>query len=177
MNLENEREKQKTSEQTREKERKREREIAKDRKIERQTEKETIPSCPYIDGGCMRLGRAAIPVKRTGIKIMAGNGHGVGTPAPRHFFLLAETYKHPGLPAISAGPADRQTALPAVSVRPSKFEAPRPVVTPGRSLSPPPVTSAPRALLKTVAIFFFEQREGAQAPLAPAIKMSSAFCK
>lgn len=60
--------------------------------------------------------RAAIPVKRTGIKIMAGNGHAVGTPAPRHFFLLAETYKHPGLPAISAGPTDHQTALPAVSM-------------------------------------------------------------
>jgi len=69
---------------------------------------------------------------------MAGNGHGVGTPAPRHFFLLAETYKHPGLPAISAGPADRQTALPSVSVRPSKFEAPRPVVSPPAAYHPPP---------------------------------------
>lgn len=124
---------------------------------------------------CMRLGRAAIPVKRTGIKIMAGNGHGVGTPAPRHFFLLAETYKHPGLPAISADPADRQTALPSVSVRPSKFEAPRPVVTP--LAHPPSVRPSLSPLLKTVAIFFFEQREGARAPLAPAIKMSSAFCK
>lgn len=123
----------------------------------------------------MRLGRAAIPVKRTGIKIMAGNGHGVGTPAPRHFFLLAETYKHPGLPAISADPADRQTALPPVSVRPSKFEAPRPVVTPLPIRPLFPTLSFPPA--ENGGHIFFEQREGARAPLAPAIKMSSAFCK
>jgi len=79
---------------------------------ERERERERDHSIvPVYRWQCMRLGRAAIPVKRTGIKIMAGNGHGVGTPAPRHFFLLAETYKHPGLPAISADPTDRQTAL------------------------------------------------------------------
>lgn len=39
-------------------------------------------------------------------------------PAPRHFFLLAETYKHPGLPAISERRVHRQTAPPTVSPRP-----------------------------------------------------------
>lgn len=49
---------------------------------------------------------------------MAGNGHGGVHPAPRHFFLLAETYKHPGLPAISERRVHRQTAPPTVSPRP-----------------------------------------------------------
>lgn len=144
--------------------------------MRRERERETVPSVPVYRWRCMLLGRAAIPVKRTGIKIMAGNGHGVGTAAPRHFFLLAETYKHPGLPAISAGPAD-QTALPhsvraAVEIRSAAACC---YPSPSSLLVRPPASLSP--LLKTVAIFFFEQREGAQAPLAPAIKMSSAFCK
>lgn len=80
---------------------------------------------------------------------MAGNGHG-DTPAPRHFCLLAETYKHPGLPAISRTPrpscsADR-VPVHAASVeirngaaRRGAYEAAR------RSCSP--------GCLKIVAIF------------------------
>lgn len=137
--------------------------------VERERKAETIPHRARIEMAV----HAARPSGHSGKTHRNKNNgwkwtRGRYTPAPRHFFLLAETYKHPGLPAISAGPADRQTALPAVSVRPSKFEAPRPVVTPSASLS---------SLLKTVAIFFFEQREGARAPRAAAIKMSSAFCK
>lgn len=64
-------------------------------------------------------------------------------PAPRHFFLLAETYKHPGLPAISERRVHRQTAPPTVSPRPytqrrnSKRRAAR------RRESPPPPAPAP----------------------------------
>ena len=72
---------------------------------------------------------------------MAGNGHGGVHPAPRHFFLLAETYKHPGLPAISERRVHRQTAPPTVSPRP----CPNVEIRNAR-LVPPPA--------KIVAIFF-----------------------
>lgn len=75
---------------------------------------------------------------------MAGNGHGGVHPAPRHFFLLAETYKHPGLPAISERRVHRQTAPPTVSPRPVSRNV---EIRNARLVPPPPA--------KIVAIFLF----------------------
>jgi len=100
-------------------------------------------------------------------------------PGTSSFFSISRNLQTPGASGHFGRPhrPPNCSALPPVSVRPSKFEAPRPVVTPSSIRPPSSVLPSLSPLLKTVAIFFFEQREGAQAPLAPAIKMSSAFCK
>lgn len=95
-------------------------------------------------------------------------------PGTSSFFSISRNLQTPGASGHFGRPR-RPPNCSAGSVRAAvEIRSAAACCYPPRPIHPPTSLSP---LLKTVAIFFFEQREGARAPLAPAIKMSSAFCK